>query len=314
MIIIGGPTASGKTALAALVAQTMHGEIVSADSMQIYTGMDIGTAKAKDEELGVRQHLIDIVPPDTSFSVVDYRASAVAAIRDIEARGKLPIVAGGTGFYISSLLTEYGYGGDENAEGLREELKKELENKGSQFFHDRLSALDPVAAAKIHPNNIKRVLRALEVCLSTSKPFSDQQNIKKNPVSPYMLFVLRTNDRQALRDKIDARVDKMLAEGLESEVRGLVFDKNLNFSMQSMQGIGYKEWRPRFETGAEVAAVAEEIKKNTRAYAKRQQTWFAHQYEDAVYLEASEPAENLAEKIAAYSRLHKQAVEKQQVF
>jgi tRNA dimethylallyltransferase len=306
MIIIGGPTASGKTALAALVARSLNGEIVSADSMQIYQGMDIGTAKAKDNQIGVRQHLIDIVAPDESFSVVDYRNAAVAAIRDIESRKKLPVVTGGTGFYISSLLTEYGYGSDNDCnQNLRRELENELTNKGSQFLHDRLFALDPAAAAKIHPNNIKRVLRALEVCLATGKPFSNQQNIRKNPVSPYMLFVLRVNDRQSLRQKIDVRVDKMIADGLENEVHSLIFDKGLNFSMQSMQGIGYKEWRARFEFGAEVPAVAEEIKKNTRAYAKRQQTWFAHQYEDAIYLDASESLQTLAERIAEHAHLQK---------
>jgi len=300
MIIIGGPTASGKTALAALTAQKLNGEIVSADSMQIYCGMNIGTAKATDTELGVRQHLIDVAAPDQSFSVVDYRKAAEAAIRDIEARGKLPIIAGGTGLYISSLLAEHGYGGDQNASGLREELKKELENKGSQSIHDRLALLDPVATAKIHPNNTKRVLRALEVCIATGKPFSDQQNIKKNPLSPYILFVLRVDDRSALRSKIDARVEDMIARGLENEVRALMEDEHLTFDMQSMQGIGYKEWRTRFESTASINDVADKIKKNTRAYAKRQQTWFAHQYEEAVFLDAAEPAEVLAKKIAKY--------------
>lgn len=304
MIIIGGPTASGKTALAAEVALRLGGEIVSADSMQIYKGMDIGTAKAKDSELGVKQHLVDVAEPDQAFSVVDYRHYAEAAIRDIEARKKLPVIAGGTGFYISSLLTEYGYGNESNPE-IRNQLIDEYEGHGAEYMHDKLRGLDPESAAKIHANNTKRVLRAIEVCLETGKPFSNQQNIIIKPVSPYILFILRTETRQNLYNRIDNRVTEMITKGLETEVKNLIETKNLDFGIQSMQGIGYKEWKPRFDNpSVSVNEVTDAIKKNTRAYAKRQQTWFAHQYEKAVFLDIAEPVGSLADKVVEYYNIN----------
>ena len=297
MIIIGGPTASGKTSLAAEVAKRLNGEIVSADSMQIYKGMDIGTAKVSDAELGVKQHLINIVEPYETFSVVDYRERAKKAVREIEKKGKLPVVAGGTGFYITSLLTEYGYGNEINA-ALKQQLQDELASCGAQSMHKKLKELDPLSAEKIHCNNTQRVMRALEVCIATGKPFSNQQNIKNNPISPYILFVLTVQNRNFLNERINNRVDVMINNGLEDEIKGLIAEKNLDFSMQSMQGIGYKEWKPRFDnTDIPVAAVADTIKKNTRAYAKRQQTWFAHQYQNAVFLDSNIEVESLADTI-----------------
>lgn len=296
MIIIGGPTASGKTAVAAAVAKALNGEIVSADSMQVYKGMDIGTAKTSDAELGVRQHMVDVVEPFENFTVVDYRERAEEAIKDIEKRRKLPVVAGGTGFYITSLISECGYGNQSDPQ-IQAQLRGDLERLGAESLHKRLKELDPVSADKIHYNNTKRLIRALEVCLATGKPFSDQQNIRYNPVSPYIMFVI-SPERAQLYNNIEKRLDSMFEMGLEAEVRGLIEEKNLDFSMQSMQGIGYKEWKPYFEGEYGIYDVFEAIKKNTKVYAKRQQTWFKHQYQNPIFISGT--AGQMAEAIINY--------------
>lgn len=301
MIIIGGATASGKTALAATVAKMLGAEIVSADSMQIYKDMDIGTAKASDEQLGVKQHLIDVCLPTERFSVVDYRKMAESAVRNIETQSKPPIIAGGTGFYISSLLTEYEYGSDADPK-IRAALEAEYQESGAEYLHAKLKHCDPHSASKIHPNNIKRVIRALEVFAATGKPFSQQNNIKDKPLSPYLMFVLHTENRKMLYERIDNRVEEMLAGGLEQEVNHIISKYNINFDTQAMQGIGYKEWKPYFEgINYPITEVANAIKKNTREYAKRQQTWFLHQYKqnNAIFLDCSQPIQKLAEQIAA---------------
>lgn len=296
MIIIGGPTASGKTAVAAAVAKALNGEIVSADSMQVYKGMDIGTAKTSDAELGVRQHMVDVVEPFENFTVVDYRERAEEVIKDIEKRRKLPVVAGGTGFYITSLISECGYGNQSDPQ-IQAQLRGDLERLGAESLHKRLKELDPVSADKIHYNNTKRLIRALEVCLATGKPFSDQQNIRYNPVSPYIMFVI-SPERAQLYNNIEKRLDSMFEMGLEAEVRGLIEEKNLDFSMQSMQGIGYKEWKPYFEGECGIYDVFEAIKKNTKVYAKRQQTWFKHQYQNPIFISGT--AGQMAEAIINY--------------
>lgn len=305
MIIIGGATASGKTALAATVAKMLCGEIVSADSMQIYKDMNIGTAKATDEQLGVKQHLIDVCLPTERFSVVDYRKLAECAVRNIESQSKPPIIAGGTGFYISSLLTEYEYGNDSDPK-IRAQLEAEYKDFGAECLHAKLKQCDPQSASKIHPNNIKRVIRALEVFSATGKPFSQQNNIKHKPLSPFLMFVLHSDSRKLLYERIDNRVDEMLASGLEQEVSSIISKYNVDFDAQAMQGIGYKEWKPYFEgTNCPISEVANAIKKNTREYAKRQQTWFLHQYkqDNVTFLDCNQPIQKLAEQIAAAYKL-----------
>ena len=277
MILIGGATASGKTALAAEVARKIGGEIVSADSMQIYRGMNIGTAKERDDDLGVVQHMIDICNPDDPFTVADYKTLARRAVADITARGKVAVVAGGTGFYINALLYTMDYGGDRAAElRWRERLIADAEQYGNLYLHRKLQEVDPVSAQKIHPNNLKRVIRALEVTYSSGTAFSAQNNVRFEPVEPFVMVTL-SGDSAELRCRIERRVDKMIEAGLESEVRGLV-DRGYAFDLQSMQGIGYKEWKPYFDGTATVEDVREAICKNTREYAKRQRTWFSGQY------------------------------------
>lgn len=277
MILIGGATASGKTALAAEVARKIGGEIVSADSMQIYRGMNIGTAKERDDDLGVVQHMIDICNPDDPFTVADYKTLARRAVADITARGKVAVVAGGTGFYINALLYTMDYGGDRAAElRWRERLLADAEQYGNLYLHRKLQEVDPVSAQKIHPNNLKRVIRALEVTYSSGTAFSAQNNVRFDPVEPFVMVTL-SGDSAELRCRIERRVDKMIEAGLESEVRGLV-DRGYAFDLQSMQGIGYKEWKPYFDGTATVDDVREAICKNTREYAKRQRTWFSGQY------------------------------------
>lgn len=277
MILIGGATASGKTALAAEVARKIGGEIVSADSMQIYRGMNIGTAKERDDDLGVVQHMIDICNPDDPFTVADYKTLARRAVADITARGKVAVVAGGTGFYINALLYTMDYGGDRAAElRWRERLIADAEQYGNLHLHRKLQEVDPVSAQKIHPNNLKRVIRALEVTYSSGTAFSAQNNVRFEPVEPFVMVTL-SGDSAELRCLIERRVDKMIEAGLESEVRGLV-DRGYAFDLQSMQGIGYKEWKPYFDGTATVDDVREAICKNTREYAKRQRTWFSGQY------------------------------------
>lgn len=274
MIIVGGATATGKSALAEKIALSIGGETVSADSMQIYRGMDIGTAK--DTSSSVKLHLIDVVSPETPFTVVDYRALASEAIHDISLRGKQAVVVGGTGLYIDSLLynMEYGGNGSDNVE-LMSELRQELKERGAEYMHSKLAALDPVTAKKVHYNNTVRVIRALYVVLNTGRPVS-AQSAELKPTEPFKFFIL-TEERAALREKIAERVGAMFAAGLEGEVRALI-ERGCDFSMQSMQAIGYKEWAGYFEKKVTLDEVREKIIINTRAYAKRQETWFNNRY------------------------------------
>lgn len=285
MIIIGGATATGKSALAARLASHIGGELVSADSMQIYRGMDIGTAK--DTECNVTLNMIDVVSPNKPFTVVDYRAMATEVIRDISSRGKDSIVVGGTGLYIDSLLYNMEYGGSGKSDPeLMEKLRAELSERGAEYMHAKLKELDPVTASKVHFNNTVRVLRALYVALDTGKPISAQK-AELDPIEPFKLFVL-TEDRAVLRERIAVRVDRMLEAGLESEVRRLI-GSGCDFTMQSMQAIGYKEWADYLEGKCTLGEVREKIIANTRAYAKRQETWFNNRYKAiAVKISAAE--------------------------
>lgn len=270
MIIIGGATATGKSGVAIELAKLINGEIVSADSMQIYKGMDIGTAK--ETRADVRQHLIDVVTPDTPFTVVDWREKAINAIKDIRSRGKTPIIAGGTGLYIDSLLYSMNYGGNvgEDKE-LKASLRLEFETKGAEYMHEKLRVLDPETANKVHANNVIRVLRALYVVISTGKPISSQ-HAELTPYEPFDFYVV-TRDRQSLRERIDLRIAQMFDSGLEKEVAHLL-ENGYDFELQSMQAIGYKEWEDYFNGTATLQDVRELISRNTKAYAKRQETWF----------------------------------------
>ncbi|AEV68354.1 tRNA (adenosine(37)-N6)-dimethylallyltransferase MiaA [Acetivibrio clariflavus] len=275
VIVILGPTASGKTKLSIELAKDIDGEIVSADSMQIYKYMDIGTAKPTEEEKqGIKHHLIDEITPDEEFSVARFQQLAVKYIDDIINRGKVPIVCGGTGLYIDSLIYNIEFGDTICDWELRERLKKEALEKGNEYLHNKLKEIDPEAAEKIHMNNVKRVIRAIEVYTYTHKTISMLQKESRNNPSKYRFTVFGlTMGREKLYERINQRVDKMIEKGLVQEVKKLI-EMGYDKSTIAMQGIGYKEILSylRGETSFDEAVYL--LKRNTRRYAKRQFTWF----------------------------------------
>ncbi len=275
VIVIVGPTASGKTNLSIELAKRINGEIISADSMQIYKYMDIGTAKPTKEEMqGIKHYLIDEVLPSEDFNVVRFKELAEKYINNTLEKDKQPIVAGGTGLYISSLINNINFSESESDWELREALKKEAEELGPEHLHKKLQEVDPDSALNIHPNNIKRVIRALEVYYQTQKPISYHNEISRT-IPPKYNFILvgLAMDRQVLYDRINKRVDIMVENGLVDEVKHLV---NLGYadSIISMQGIGYKEILEYLRNNSTLEQAIENIKQGTRRYAKRQITWF----------------------------------------
>ena len=275
IVVIAGPTATGKTRLAVELAKRFAGEVISADSMQIYKYMDIGSAKPTKEEMdGIVHHLIDIIDPKASFSVAAYVELAKVAAEDILSRGKLPIIAGGTGLYISSFVDNVKFTESETDFDLRERLFKEAEEKGNEALYARLLEIDPKAAEAIHPNNIKRVIRALELYETTGLTLSEQNENSKTEPSPFDPIMIALNtDREVLYDRINRRVDIMLDEGLIDEIKSLQ-DMGLTADIQSMQGIGYKEILSHLDGEISYDEAIELVKKNSRNYAKRQLTWF----------------------------------------
>lgn len=274
VVMIVGPTATGKTGTAIELAKMINGEIISADSMQVYKHMDIGTAKPDtDEMMGIKHHLIDFIEPDESFSVAQFREFAIAKIKEISSRGKYPIVTGGTGLYASSLIYNINYSDTKTDWNLRNTLNVLAKEKGNEYLHNELEKIDPEAALKIHPNDIKRVIRAIEVYTQTQKTISFHKSVSRTakPEFEYLLFGLEM-ERAQLYSRIDARVDAMFNNGLLDEVRKL-FEKGYE-SSQGMQGLGYKEvmWYLKGETTLEETVKI--LKRNTRRYAKRQMTWF----------------------------------------
>ncbi len=288
LIIIAGPTAVGKTALSVALAKRIGGEIVSADSMQVYRGMDIGTAKVtKEETCGVPHHLIDVLDPKDPFNVMTFRSMVKDAVRGIASRGNVPVLVGGTGFYIQSVLYDVQFEEDASSEELRKELEQEAAVLGAEKMHERLRALDPDAAEAIHPNNIKRVIRALEYCFSTGRKISVHNREQRERTSPYsFLFYVLTMDRAALYQRIDLRVDQMMEQGLLAEVKRLR-DEGVTSDMVSMQGLGYRQIFDYLEGIATLDEAVERIKRETRHFAKRQLTWFRRE-PDARWINVSE--------------------------
>lgn len=299
VIILVGPTASGKTGLAIELAKLINGSIVSADSMQIYRHMNIGTAKPDAAEMsGIRHYMIDEVNPDDSFSVAKYRELALKYISQIAEDGKHPIVAGGTGLYINSLLYNINFSETICDEELREALKAEANEKGNRYLYEKLLAIDPEAAAKIHENDIKRIIRAIEVYTHTNKPISLHAKLStlEPPPYNYIVFGLRW-DRSKLYERIEKRIDIMLQRGLVDEVKGLMkmgYDKGTT----AMQGIGYKEILSYLKGECTLEETIYILKRDTRHYAKRQITWF-RRLEKIFWLDVDENTnfEELAEKI-----------------
>ena len=275
LIVVAGPTASGKTSLAIDIAKTLDGEIVCADSMQIYKYMDIGTAKAtKEEQAQCPHHLMDIVEPDCEFSVADYTELAHKTISDIVSRGKAPIMCGGTGLYIDSVVNDVEFGEFENDYTLRRELEELAKKEGSQRLIDMLSEFDPLSAKKLHPNNLKRIIRAIEFYKVSGIPISEHQHMTKLKESRYnaVEFII-DRERYELYDRINRRVDIMMDEGLTDEVKTLM-DRGYSPELNSMQGIGYKELIAYFNGKSTLDEAVDAIKQNSRRYAKRQLTWF----------------------------------------
>ena len=275
ILVIGGPTAVGKTELSIELAKRLNGEIISADSMQIYKYMDIGSAKVSKEEMnGVVHHLIDVVDPSENFSVADYKEQGEKAIKEIISRGKLPIIVGGTGLYINSLTCNMNFTEAEKDEEYRKDLDKLANEHGNNYIHEMLKDIDPISYKEIHANNRKRVIRALEVYKLTGKPFSSYNAGEDFYKSEYDVhYYVLTMDREKLYKRINLRVDIMMEKGLLEECIKL---KKMGYtsSMQSMQGIGYKEILYYLEGDVKLQEAINMIKQGSRNYAKRQLTWF----------------------------------------
>ena len=276
ILVICGPTASGKTALAVELALRHHGEVVSADSMQIYRRMDIGTAKPTREEMwGVPHHMLDVADPEEDFSVARYVDMAAKCVDDILSRGKLPILAGGTGLYIDSLLSGRTFAPFQPDSPLRGQLEEQLRREGGAAMLARLAQVDPDSAARLHPNDEKRIIRALEVYQSTGKTIT-QHNLETQAIPPRydaLTLALAFERREDMWSRIDRRVDQMMDQGLVAEVQGLL-DSGVPAKCTAMQAIGYKELAAALLSGGDVRAAAEEIQLRSRQYAKRQLTWF----------------------------------------
>ncbi len=286
VLVICGPTASGKTALAVALAQRLSGEVVSADSMQIYRRMDIGTAKPTAEEMGgVPHHMIDVADPEENYSVARYVAEAVPIVDNIIARGKVPVIAGGTGLYIDHLIAGRRFAPFRADSGLRAELQDRAKAEGLPALREQLAAVDPEAAARIHPNDEKRVIRALEVYLSTGKTISQHDRESRQVPDRYtpLTIALNFKDRADLWERIDRRVDEMMDRGLEQEVRRLLAE-GVPPDCTAMQAIGYKEMAAAILEGRPASEGAEEVKLRSRQYAKRQLTWFRRNRDAHWYL------------------------------
>ena len=272
IILVVGPTASGKSKVGVELAKRFNGEIVSCDSMQVYRNMDIGTAKVSQDEMrGIPHHMIDVVNADSGFSVGEYAIMADKVITDITSRGKTPIVVGGTGLYVDGLLYPMSFGGDKNMQ-IRQELEEELALYGKEYMHSLLAKIDPHDAEKIHPNNVKRVLRALEIYRATGSSKSNLQE-KEKQLKYEVCMIALDLDRKILYGRINARVNQMIEIGLLDEVKELL-SRGIDFENQSMQAIGYKEFKEYLSLERTLEDTIEAIKQNSRNYAKRQITWF----------------------------------------
>lgn len=286
IIILIGPTAVGKTKTSIELAKKYNGEIISGDSMQIYKGMDIGTAKiTKEETEGISHHLIDIKESDESFSTAEFQTIVREKITEISSKGKLPIIVGGTGLYIQSVLFDYQFSNAPSDDDFRYRLEERAKVEGNVCIHKELQVVDPVSAGKIHPNNIRRVIRALEVYHCTGKTMTEWQS-KQELESVYNAAVIGlTMDRDLLYKRINQRIDMMMDNGLLEEVKGFS-DKGLQ-NCQSMQAIGYKEFYPYFDGLITLDEAVDQLKQNSRRYAKRQLTWFRNKL-DVSWIDMSE--------------------------
>ncbi|MBD5542971.1 MAG: tRNA (adenosine(37)-N6)-dimethylallyltransferase MiaA [Lachnospiraceae bacterium] len=275
LIILAGPTGVGKTELSITLAKQIGGEIISADSMQVYRHMDIGSAKIKKEEMkGIPHYLIDCLSPFEEFSVRVFQDLAKEALEAVYAKGKVPIVVGGTGFYIQALLYDIDFTENDDNMEVRMELERIAQEKGAHFLHEMLGEIDSKAAEEIHENNVKRVIRAIEYYRLTNEKISEHNELQRQKESPYdASFFVLTDERERLYKNIDKRVDHMLAAGLVDEVKRLK-DMGCHRNMVSMQGLGYKEILGYLDGEYDLDQAVYLIKRDTRHFAKRQLTWF----------------------------------------
>ena len=275
LIILTGPTAVGKTGLSLRLAEAVRGSVISADSMQVYRKLDIGSAKVMPEEQnGIPHYLIDVLEPEEPFHVARFQEMAKEAIKDIRQKGRVPILTGGTGFYIQAVVKDVDFSESDGASGIRSDWEKEAAFKGPEYVHAKLASVDPEAAASIHPHNIRRVIRALEFYEQTGEKISEHNRNQSTRLSPWnVVYFVLNDDRSRLYAQIDARVDDMMRRGLEQEVRELA-ERGLTEENSSMKAIGYKEFFPYFRGEYSLERAVELIKRNSRHYAKRQLTWF----------------------------------------
>lgn len=282
LILIAGPTASGKTKSSVLLAQQIGGEIISCDSMQVYRRMDIGTAKVRQEEMeGIPHYMIDVLEPTEGCNISWFKEQVKSHIEDISSRGKVPILVGGTGFYLNAILFDTQFEETAADTSYREALEEEARVHGAEALHKRLNEVDPLSAEAIHANNVKRVIRALEYFHQTGTPISEHNEKERQKrvelTSPYdYTFFALDMDRQILYNRINLRIDMMLEEGLLEEVKAL-YDEGLTEDLTSIKAIGYKEFYPYFRGEMSLEACVDKLKQNTRQYAKRQLTWLRHQ-------------------------------------
>ncbi len=291
VIVICGPTASGKTSLSIALAKEINGEIVSSDSMQIYKDMDIGTAKPSEEEMqGIKHYLIGIIEPDKRYSVADYKEDAKKAIKEILQKGKVPIIVGGTGLYIDSLIYEIEYPNIEFDSKYRAELEKQAEEQGLEKIYQKAKEIDPEAVNKISCNDKKRILRILEIYHATGKTKTEQEkeSRKKEVEYDYQVYALKW-DREKLYERINARVDIMLENGLVEEVKNIM--RKYDEFPTAMQGLGYKEVVEYLNGDLTKQEMEEKIKRETRRYAKRQMTWF-RKNKQTIWLNAEDDTQN----------------------
>ena len=284
LLVLTGPTAVGKTKLSISLAKAVNGEIISADSMQVYRYMNIGSAKITKEEMnGVPHHLIDVLLPEEEFHIVRFQEMAKAAMEEIYQRGHIPILTGGTGFYIQAVTRDIDFTATHGDESYRNELEALVASEGPRCLHDMLLAVDPASAAEIHANNVKRVIRALEFYHENGQPISRHNQEQRQKESPYRLAYFVLNDeRSRLYSRIDQRVDQMMEQGLLEEVRTLQ-QMGYTREMVSMQGLGYKEMLAYLEGEYALEEAVRILKRDTRHFAKRQITWFKRE-PDAIWL------------------------------
>ena len=303
LIVIGGPTASGKTALAVEICRRFGGEVVSADSMQVYDTLCVGTARPSEEEQdGIPHHLMGFLPPDASYSVAKYAEQAHRVIADIHARGRLPVMCGGTGLYIQAVTENLSYEEQPGDRALREQLKQRIEREGGEALLSELAQVDPVTAARLHPNDHGRIIRALEIVQVTGHTITEQNAASRRNESPYDVCGLRLEfrDRERLYERINRRVTLMLEQGLVEEAEWLRKQSNTDTVRQA---IGYKELEPYFAGSLTLEEAADAIRQGTRRYAKRQLSWFRREaWMTTVYMDEPEATEHACGLVEAFLR------------